>query len=1103
MRALLLALLWRGSLAQEPGYSLTVPPSVSVQEGLCVLVPCTFTYPAQYNTENPQDKLYGHWFKGSANVGWDPPVASSDPRRGVSQETRGRFRLVGDPAHGDCSLQIDDARQTDAGSYFLRVERGSFKISYRIFSGFNELWISVLKLTEKPEIQISLAGGLPEMLVAGEPVTVTCTAPGRCSGTPPRISWTGPFSDTARDVSVSLANVTRTHSSELRFTPTLGDDGKNLTCTVTYSPAPGPSTSRAVSLQVCYPPGPPNITWTLTRNKHPVLGPVMWRAEGDGLSLKAQEGDSLTLICEAGSKPVATLSWTKTNESLSPGPGGVGHLELWNLSRGDAGEYRCWAKNPYGSASRALRVHVQAPESTLQITISRADRSDPQLFPELSTPVANGSQLTAREGDSLRFLCSIASRSPATLAWVWGSRAIKDTPSVGENRLQLELRNVTAEDGGLYGCQARSQESSAQGTFQLLIECLSQLDAPAMGRALLPCLDAGEEEMVTQGPPHRTGDVNPAAAMLRALLLALLWRGSLAQEPGYSLTVPQSVSVQEGLCVLIPCNFTYPARYKREKPKAKLYGHWYKDPANVDWSWLVASSDPSRGVSQETRGRFRLVGDPARGDCSLQIDNARQTDTGSYFLRVERGTFKYSYLVRSGYTEPWISVLGLTEKPEMQTSPALMLPETLVAGEPVTMTCMVPGLCSRTPPRISWTGPFSDTARDVWVSPANGTRAHSSELRFTPALGDDGKNLTCTVTYSRAPGPSTSRAVSLQVFCSRQRYKIHGLAGHARLLAKAEGRERVEPGEAGDPQRGKSDVPGGGGDSAGAGGGAGVVQICLCRPREDVFGDRDAERPAPADGGTETVKLAPAPDPPGPPNITWTLTRNKHPVPGPVVRGAEGDDLSLETQEGDSLTLICEAGSKPMATLRWAKDNESLSPGPGGVGRLELSNLSRGDAGEYRCWAKNPYGSASRALRVHVQVAEEPASLLGLGVACGLLVAVSCCLLGCCVIKLRSRGPAPPSTAATETANGTQGEHPADDAGLIYSNISSLPMDGTTLAACRTKGIQDGAAAAQGPSGPGELADLHYASVDFSKEQHKGGQPPEEPATEYSEIRLK
>ncbi|XP_032655081.1 SIGLEC family-like protein 1, partial [Chelonoidis abingdonii] len=86
------------------------------------------------------------------------------------------------------------------------------------------------------------------------------------------------------------------------------------------------------------------------------------------------------------------------------------------------------------------------------------------------TLVANGSQLSAREGDSLRFLCSVASSPPAVLGWVRGGRAVEGTRSAGENQLWLELPNVTAEDGGLYGCWAQNKQSSAQGTFQLLIE---------------------------------------------------------------------------------------------------------------------------------------------------------------------------------------------------------------------------------------------------------------------------------------------------------------------------------------------------------------------------------------------------------------------------------------------------------------------------------------------------------------------------------------------------------------------------------------------------------------------------------------------------------
>uniref|UniRef100_A0A674JU48 Ig-like domain-containing protein n=1 Tax=Terrapene triunguis TaxID=2587831 RepID=A0A674JU48_9SAUR len=431
-----------GSLSQLPGFTLTVPQSVSVQVGLCVLVPCTFTYPASYDTDNPRAQLYRYWYKDPADVGQNTPVASSDSNRGVSQETQGRFRLAENPAHGDCSLQISDAQQTDAGRYFLRVEKGKLKYSpVSLSDSFPSPHVS--GLTEEPEIQISPAQRVPGMLLAGEPVTVTCTAPGRCSGTPPRVTWTGPFSDTARDVSVQLANSTWAHSSMLSFTPSPGDHGQELDCSVIYGPAQGPSTSRTIRLHV--------------------------GSEGDVVSLEIQEGDSLNLSCEASSRPEATLSWAKGNESLSSRQGGDGHLELPNLSRGDAGEYRCWAKNSYGLASRALNVDMQCKE--LGGARPQGGASVEGLFQGISRGWG--------EGDSLRFLCSVASNPPAALGWV--RRAVEGTHPVGENQLRLELPNVTAEDGGLYGCWAQNKESSAQGTFQLLVECKWNSPRPGTG----------------------------------------------------------------------------------------------------------------------------------------------------------------------------------------------------------------------------------------------------------------------------------------------------------------------------------------------------------------------------------------------------------------------------------------------------------------------------------------------------------------------------------------------------------------------------------------------------------------------------------------------
>uniref|UniRef100_A0A674JKW9 Ig-like domain-containing protein n=1 Tax=Terrapene triunguis TaxID=2587831 RepID=A0A674JKW9_9SAUR len=314
----------------QPEFTLMVPQSVSVQEGLCVLVPCTFTYPASYDTYGSWARLFRYWYKDTAFVGQNPPVASSNPSQRVSQQTKGRFRLAENPVRGDCSLQISDAQRTDAGRYFLRVE-GDFSYNYRTRTDGTDLTLTI---------------SVPGTLLAGEPVTVTCTAPGRCSGTPPQITWTRPFSNTAQDVSTRLAKGTSAHSSVLRFTPTPGDDGKELVCTVTYRPRWEPSTRRTVQLRgLSHPPAELTLE---------VLG-----AEGDIVSLVTQEGDSLTLRCEAGSRTEVTLSWARVNGSLSPSQGGAGYLELLNLSPGDVGDYRCWAKNSYGWASRALRVHVQ------------------------------------------------------------------------------------------------------------------------------------------------------------------------------------------------------------------------------------------------------------------------------------------------------------------------------------------------------------------------------------------------------------------------------------------------------------------------------------------------------------------------------------------------------------------------------------------------------------------------------------------------------------------------------------------------------------------------------------------------------------------------
>uniref|UniRef100_A0A8C9QMR6 Ig-like domain-containing protein n=1 Tax=Spermophilus dauricus TaxID=99837 RepID=A0A8C9QMR6_SPEDA len=231
---LLLSLLWgcgrvegQGAYAQ-PGYSLKVEKKkVTVQEGLCVHVPCQFSYPGSSWTN--WDSAHGYWFRRRDSM-TDAPVATNDPDRKVQEETQGRFQLLGDPRNDNCSLSIRDARKTDAGSYYFRVERGRLRHSYL----YDMISVNVTALTHTPDILV------PGTLESGRPSNLTCSVPWACEqGTPPTFSWEGP--------SVSSLGPNITHSSVLTLTPRPQDHGTNLTCQVTL---PGVNVTRTQTVHL-------------------------------------------------------------------------------------------------------------------------------------------------------------------------------------------------------------------------------------------------------------------------------------------------------------------------------------------------------------------------------------------------------------------------------------------------------------------------------------------------------------------------------------------------------------------------------------------------------------------------------------------------------------------------------------------------------------------------------------------------------------------------------------------------------------------------------------------------------------------------------------
>uniref|UniRef100_A0A8C9B0S3 Ig-like domain-containing protein n=1 Tax=Prolemur simus TaxID=1328070 RepID=A0A8C9B0S3_PROSS len=359
MLLLLLSLLLAGSQAQDPRFKLYMQGSVTVQEGLCVYMPCSISYPWIGWTESTP--AYGYWFKEGTDSKTDAPVATNNPNREVQTWTRDRFQLLGNPQSQSCSLVIREAKREDMGVYYFRVERGNY-VHYNFRTAFS---LEVTALTQEPDVYI------PETLDPGRPVTVICVFNWAFEECPaPSFSWTGTALPSRG------TGPTTPHFSVLSLTPRPEDHDTDLTCRVTF-PRSGVSTQRTVRLSVAYAPRdlavsiswdngpdpPENLTVLVSQANRTVLETL-----GNDTSLLVLEGQSLRLVCVTLSNPPATLSWARGSQTLSPSqPSDPGVLELPRVQMEHEGEFTCHAQHPLGSrhVSLSLSVHYRKrPRST-------------------------------------------------------------------------------------------------------------------------------------------------------------------------------------------------------------------------------------------------------------------------------------------------------------------------------------------------------------------------------------------------------------------------------------------------------------------------------------------------------------------------------------------------------------------------------------------------------------------------------------------------------------------------------------------------------------------------------------------------------------------
>ncbi|XP_053547203.1 sialic acid-binding Ig-like lectin 14 isoform X1 [Bombina bombina] len=313
---IILFLSWEGLNGELlPGFSIQATKELTVQRGLCVYIPCRFTYSTQYGDLVSADSQT-IWFRNYEFYLSSKPVLLNPLNEQIKQ--------------GDCSLKISDVSMENQGEYYFKIE-GTDRLRFNY--GDIKPCISVTELTEKPQISPD------ETLLANKEVTLTCIAPGRCAGTAPIITWEGNLSNRTVAYNMMYTDGNSTYYSNITFTPSYKDNSASLTCKVTYQSPGFPTTSDKMTLNVGYAP----------------RRPVVYNSNGTVLNENDQElyeGSSFFMKCTAESSPPATFYWLKPNNYVLEGH----EINVNGLLETDYGLYMCKATNRFGTSSISVNI---------------------------------------------------------------------------------------------------------------------------------------------------------------------------------------------------------------------------------------------------------------------------------------------------------------------------------------------------------------------------------------------------------------------------------------------------------------------------------------------------------------------------------------------------------------------------------------------------------------------------------------------------------------------------------------------------------------------------------------------------------------------------
>ncbi|XP_041740751.1 myelin-associated glycoprotein [Coregonus clupeaformis] len=302
--------LLKGALCQQ--WILWTPQSIVAVGGSCLLVPCRFEIPAEFDDDLKNCTPTGLWKK---NIIWGNIVLSS-AKTDAQNIIKGE--MVGNLLNKNCTTIFNSFPAGYDDTYFFRLEcAGTNRLKYTFSSGVN-----ISHADSPPKPQLTPMGNI----TVGERVRLSCSAPAPCPTLPPSLTWTSGLGGIVESQLQEGLDGLMTMTSTLTFTASLPHHGMMIKCSACYTLQPGATTKTTqgnLTFNVLYPPkntvalsspsGPvPEgraVTLTCQSDANPpveryswykdISGQVIWKANGQTLVLLVSKADSGLYLCEA------------------------------------------------------------------------------------------------------------------------------------------------------------------------------------------------------------------------------------------------------------------------------------------------------------------------------------------------------------------------------------------------------------------------------------------------------------------------------------------------------------------------------------------------------------------------------------------------------------------------------------------------------------------------------------------------------------------------------------------------------------------------------------------------------------------------------------